>query len=128
MAVLYDWERGVLEALWEGALGADLATQTELDSETEGQRRIGGPVDLRPGELLTVRMPLSTIHAGHNYWQGHLQRWRSPTGQALNIVSYKAESPAGCTFSLCRHEHSKPLLLSVPGRGLVAEDWLGLLC
>ena len=56
-AILYDWERGVLEAVFEGGVGIDLATQTDLDPEAEGQRRIGGPVDLRPGELLTVRLP-----------------------------------------------------------------------
>jgi hypothetical protein len=44
----------MLEAVFEGGAGVDLATTTELDPDNEGQRRIGGPVDIRPGQLLTV--------------------------------------------------------------------------
>ncbi len=62
-AILYDWERGVLEAVFEGGAGLDLATQPELDAGVDGQRRIGGPVDLRPGEALTVRA-LPPVHRG----------------------------------------------------------------
>ena len=53
-AVLYDWERNVLEAVFEGGAGLDLATQTDLDPDAEAQRRVGGPVSLKPGEPLAV--------------------------------------------------------------------------
>lgn len=54
-AILLDWERSVLEAIFEGGPGRDLATTTDLDPDSDGQRRVGGPVNLRPGEPLTVR-------------------------------------------------------------------------
>lgn len=53
-AILFDWERNVLEAVFEGGGGFDLATQIDLDPEAEAQRRVGGPVDLKPGEQLAV--------------------------------------------------------------------------
>ncbi len=54
-ALLYDWERGVLECVFEAGTGADLATRTELDPEDENQRRVGGAVaGPRIGEPLTV--------------------------------------------------------------------------
>lgn len=53
-AILLDWERNVLEAIFEGGVGRDLATTTDLDPDSDGQRRVGGPVNLRPGEPLTV--------------------------------------------------------------------------
>ena len=78
-AVLYDWERGVLEAVFEGGGGMDLATQTDLDPDTDGQRRIGGPVDLRPGELLTVRaLPGGGVPGS----AGRLLRGTCPCGRA----------------------------------------------
>ena len=52
--MLYDWERNVLEAVFEGGAGLDLATQTDLDPDAEAQRRVGGPVSLKPGEPLAV--------------------------------------------------------------------------
>ena len=55
---MYDWERGVLEAIFEG--DSDLSTQTDLE-DTDGQRRIGGAVDLRDGEDLQVRSSNFTI-------------------------------------------------------------------
>lgn len=55
-ALLYDWERGVLECVFEAGTGDDMATRTELDAEDENQRRVGGAVSgPRPGEPLTVR-------------------------------------------------------------------------
>lgn len=50
-AIVYDWDRNVLEAIFEGE--SDLSTQNELDTE-DNQRRIGGSVDLRQGENLQV--------------------------------------------------------------------------
>ena len=44
----------MLEAVFEGGGGFDLATQTDLDPEAEAQRRVGGPVNLKAGEPLTV--------------------------------------------------------------------------
>jgi len=55
-ALLYDWERGVLECVFEAGTGADLATRTELDAEDESVRRVGGAVGgPRQGEPVTVR-------------------------------------------------------------------------
>ena len=44
----------MLEAVFEGGAGLDLATQTDLDPDAEAQRRVGGPVSLKPGEPLAV--------------------------------------------------------------------------
>ncbi len=66
-AILLDWERGVLEAVFEGGPGRDLATTTELDPDSDGQRRVGGPVSLRPGEPLTVRTCCPSAHI-HSCW------------------------------------------------------------
>ena len=44
----------MLEAVFEGGGAVDLATQTDLDPNAEAQRRVGGPVNLKPGEPLTV--------------------------------------------------------------------------
>ncbi len=46
----------MLEAVFEGGGGFDLATQTDLDPEAEAQRRVGGPVNLKAGEPLTVSL------------------------------------------------------------------------
>jgi len=53
-AILVDWERNMLETVFEGGGGFDLASQTDLDPDAEAQRRVGGPVNLKPGEPLTV--------------------------------------------------------------------------
>lgn len=60
----------MLEAVFEGGAGLDLATTTDLDPENEGQRRVGGPVSLRPGEPLTVgrHFSIEPILLGL-YWQ-----------------------------------------------------------
>ena len=47
----------MLEAVFEGGGAVDLATQTDLDPDAEAQRRVGGPVNLKPGEPLTVSSP-----------------------------------------------------------------------
>jgi len=47
--------RGYLETIFEGE--SDLAGQTRLDEVQESQKRIGGMVDMREGEQLTVRPP-----------------------------------------------------------------------
>lgn len=58
-AILVDWENCKLEAIFEGGGGRDLAAATDLDSDTDGQRRVGGPIELLPGEPVTVCHPLS---------------------------------------------------------------------
>lgn len=60
-AILYDWERKRLEVVYERPPGEqagdslDLATSFSLEGE---ERRVGGEVDLRPGEILEVRAML----------------------------------------------------------------------
>ena len=53
----------MLEAVFEGGGGFDLATQTDLDPDAEAQRRVGGPVNLKPGEPLTVSMAVPAPRA-----------------------------------------------------------------
>lgn len=53
VAILVDWESSELSAIFEE--GVDLENE---DAEPQ-QRRIGGPVDLRPGERLEVLVTLS---------------------------------------------------------------------
>ena len=63
-ALLYDWERGVLECVFEAGTGDDMATRTELDPEDENQRRVGGAVSgPHPGEPLTVRQCCCVMQA-----------------------------------------------------------------
>ena len=45
--------RGYLETIFEGE--SDLAGQTKLEEIQESQKRIGGQVDMREGEKLTVQ-------------------------------------------------------------------------
>ena len=49
-AIVFDWERNVLEAVFEGA-GLDLGSTPDLDPEDDSLRRVGGPaehVQVRP--------------------------------------------------------------------------------
>ena len=56
----------MLEAVFEGGGGFDLATQTDLDPEAEAQRRVGGPVNLKPGEPLTVSTAMPALQASYS--------------------------------------------------------------
>lgn len=51
-AIVYDWERGVLEAIFEG--DSDIGSQAELDASHESQKRFGGPVDMQPDKAVQV--------------------------------------------------------------------------
>lgn len=77
-AILLDWERNVLEAIFEGGAGRDLATTTDLDPDSDGQRRVGGPVNLRPGEPLTVRCTPLWGRTDLAYAHHRLQSWPAP--------------------------------------------------
>ena len=41
---MFDWERNVLEAVFEGA-GLDLGSTPDLDPEDDSLRRVGGPAE-----------------------------------------------------------------------------------
>jgi len=43
-AIVFDWERNVLEAVFEGA-GLDLGSTPDLDPEDDSLRRVGGPAE-----------------------------------------------------------------------------------
>ena len=51
-AIVYDFNDHRLEAIFEGE--ADIGSQATLDDTQDHQRRIGGDVDMRPGDKLTV--------------------------------------------------------------------------
>ncbi len=77
-AILLDWERNVLEAIFEGGPGRDLATTTDLDPDSDGQRRVGGPVSLRPGEPLTVRALLPASAHVQSSWSTGIRELSLP--------------------------------------------------
>lgn len=56
-AIVFDWERGVLEAIFEGA-GADLGAAEALDPEDESTRRVGGPTEHVGDEDVHLRVLL----------------------------------------------------------------------
>ena len=102
-AILVDWERGMLEAVFEGGGGFDLATQTDLDPEAEAQRRVGGPVNLKPGEPLTVSstaMPAlqasscycMSAHADASSCERHTSTWSLSHRLLLGHISDKIAS------------------------------------
>ncbi|KAK9916361.1 hypothetical protein WJX75_001798 [Coccomyxa subellipsoidea] len=84
-AILLDWERNVLEAIFEGGVGRDLATTTDLDPDSDGQRRVGGPVNLRPGEPLTMR-----VLVDHSCVEVYLS-----SGEVLSTRVYRGHPPHG---------------------------------
>ena len=51
-AIVYDWERNWLEAIFQG--DGDIVAQGDLDATPESQRRFGGSVEMRPKEQLKV--------------------------------------------------------------------------
>ncbi|KAK9810230.1 hypothetical protein WJX72_007025 [[Myrmecia] bisecta] len=83
--VVYDWERNVLEAIFEGGPNNDMATQTELDLEAENVRRVGGPVDMRPGEPVQMRILLD--HSCIEVYLG--------SGEVLSTRIYRGHPPRG---------------------------------
>ena len=52
-AIVYDWERRVLEAIFEGE--GDMATLADLDDARDTQKRVGGDVDMPDDSTLQVR-------------------------------------------------------------------------
>ncbi|KAK9821729.1 hypothetical protein WJX81_006531 [Elliptochloris bilobata] len=90
-ALLYDWERGVLECVFEAGTGDDLATRTELDPEDENQRRVGGAVaGPRLGESLTMRVLLD--HSCVEVFLG--------SGEVLATRVYRGRPPLGADAGL----------------------------
>lgn len=61
-AVLYDWERACLETVYREDEGNEITTLADFSPEAEGIRRVGGPVDARPGEPIHMRVCLATSH------------------------------------------------------------------
>ena len=57
-AIVFDWDRGVLEAIFEGA-GCDLGSWPMLpDPEDETFRRVGGPTEHPEGADVHMRVLL----------------------------------------------------------------------
>lgn len=65
-AIVYDFERRYLEAIFEG--DGDMGSQSHLDETQSNKKRIGGDVDMREGDQMTVRHDscshMSTKHTG----------------------------------------------------------------
>ena len=100
-ALLYDWERGVLECVFEAGTGDDMATRTELDPEDENQRRVGGAVSgPRLGEPLTVRRRCLLRDAGWRgfvYGCGHPHQARPRAGNQRHVGGTMARPPLSKT-------------------------------
>ncbi len=50
-AIVYDWERSVLEAIYEAPARDMGATQDPDAEEDDGLRRVGGPVEMESGDV-----------------------------------------------------------------------------
>ena len=58
-AIVYDWERRVLEAIFEGE--GDMATLADLDDARDTQKRVGGDIDLPDDSTLQARHQPPTL-------------------------------------------------------------------
>ena len=58
-AIVYDWERRMLEAIFEGE--GDMATLADLDDARDTQKRVGGDVDMPDDSTLQVRRQPATL-------------------------------------------------------------------
>ena len=73
----------MLEAVFEG--DGDFATAAQLPGADDGQRRVGGDVDLRPGEPLQMRILLD--HSCVEVYLG--------SGEVLSTRIYRGHPPRG---------------------------------
>ncbi len=73
-AIVFDWERNVLEAVFEGA-GLDLGSTPDLeDPEDDSLRRVGGPAEHVQVELSAApRM----CHDPNNAFAAHAEWFRA---------------------------------------------------
>ena len=61
-AIVFDWERNVLEAVFEGA-GLDLGSTPDLDPEDDSLWRVGGPAEhVQAGRPFRAPVWLATLH------------------------------------------------------------------
>lgn len=75
-AIIYDWEHGKLEAVFQG--DGDITALADLDPEFDGPRRFGGDVELPPGEPLKVQTPpckwfVGNMSKGNGEWPGSFE-------------------------------------------------------
>ena len=149
---MYDWERGVFEAIFEGE--GDIAAATSLDGGDTSQRRVGGPVDLKPGETLQVPPSLRlrwgvcclcciSWRAQRSLWC-HAQSLLIPGGLSGRAIGYRLLVVCGQQIQILKNrsgdadaDHAGPLVRGgVPGqRGGAQHPYLqvcipnlGLLC
>ena len=95
-AIVYDWERSVLEAIYE-APPQDMGGATQdLDAEEDdGLRRVGGPVELQSGD---VHMRILLDHSCVEVYLG--------SGEVLSTRIYRY---AMCLASSCKLCASDPI-------------------
>ena len=78
-AIVFDWERSVLEAIYEAPPRDMGATQDPDAEEDDGLRRVGGPVEMEPGD---VRMRILLDHSCVEVYLG--------TGEVLSTRIYRS--------------------------------------
>ena len=81
-AIVYDFERRYLEVIFQGE--SDMGSQARLEDVPGKQKRIGGDVDMREGDLLTVMLMLSPIQ----------DDTEDPTAQRSNTLLRKGVGPS----------------------------------
>ncbi|DBA96005.1 TPA: hypothetical protein ACH3X1_001510 [Trebouxia sp. C0004] len=90
-AIVYDWERSVLEAIYEAPPRDMGATQDPDAEEDDGLRRVGGPVEADSGD---VHMRILLDHSCVEVYLG--------TGEVLSTRIYRGHPPedadAGISF------------------------------
>ncbi|KAL3140314.1 hypothetical protein ABBQ38_004579 [Trebouxia sp. C0009 RCD-2024] len=90
-AIVFDWERSVLEAIYEAPPRDMGATQDPDAEEDDGLRRVGGPVEMEAGD---VRMRILLDHSCVEVYLG--------TGEVLSTRIYRGHPPedadAGISF------------------------------
>lgn len=100
-AVLVDWERSILEVVFTDGAPVDLVTLAELDPEVDGLRRVGGPIDLKAGEGLTLR-----LFVDHSCVEVY-----SSTGEVLSTRVYRGAAPRAAEAGIQLVSYGGPALV-----------------
>lgn len=94
-AVVYDWLKGTLEVMFTNPAAGDVEHSTEFDVEHDALRRVGGPVNVKPGEPVALRMLvdhscLEVYSSSGEVLSTRVYRGKPPpdASAGINLVSY----------------------------------------
>lgn len=81
--IVVDWQRQELQAIFTDGADVDLVSMHELAPELQGLRSVGGPLEMRPSEPITLR-----VFVDHSCVEVY-----ASTGQVLTTRVYRGEAP-----------------------------------